>query len=187
MPTINPPAPTPASNAFWEHVVTDRLAQGDLLGTCLVPVVPADFGDSIDTAQPHRVRVDQIDLIVMTQSCDLENNKAPLVACCPIHRIARFQEISPRFKQKGEWEKVRQGRYEGLHLLGSTTDPSDNRDALVVDFRGIYSLPIEYLMRRAAELGPRYRLRSPFLEHFSQAFARFFMRVGLPSPIPPYK
>jgi hypothetical protein len=26
--------------------------------------------------------------------------------------------------------------------------------------------------------------RSPYLEHFSQAFARFFMRVGLPSTIP---
>jgi len=29
-------------------------------------------------------------------------------------------------------------------------------------------------------------LRSPYLEHFSQAFARFFMRVGLPTAIPPF-
>ena len=27
----------------------------------------------------------------------------------------------------------------------------------------------------------------PFLEHFSQAFARFFMRVGLPSSISPHR
>lgn len=32
----------------------------------------------------------------------------------------------------------------------------------------------------------RWRLRSPFLEHFSQAFALFFMRVGLPFGIPKY-
>ena len=78
------------------------------------------------------------------------------------------------------------GRVEGLHLLGSPEHPENNRDALVVDFREIYSLPIAYLVSRAAELGQRWRLRSPYLEHFSQAFARFFMRVGLPSTIPPF-
>ena len=35
--------------------------------------------------------------------------------------------------------------------------------------------------------GLRWRLQSPFREHFSQAFARFFMRVGLPAAIPPFK
>jgi hypothetical protein len=44
-----------------------------------------------------------------------------------------------------------------------------------------------YLVGQAMRLGPRWRLRSPFLEHFSQAFARFFMRVGLPSSIPEFK
>jgi hypothetical protein len=58
---------------------------------------------------------------------------------------------------------------------------------LIVDFRQIFSLPFEYLTTRAEELGDRWRLDSPFLEHFSQAFARFFMRVGLPSAIPPFK
>jgi hypothetical protein len=58
--------------------------------------------------------------------------------------------------------------------------------ALVVDFREIYSLPFDYLAERTNLLGRRWRLRSPYLEHFSQAFARFFMRVGLPSTIPPF-
>jgi hypothetical protein len=30
------------------------------------------------------------------------------------------------------------------------------------------------------DLGPRLRLRSPYREHLAQAFARYFMRVGLP-------
>jgi hypothetical protein len=81
---------------------------------------------------------------------------------------------------------VLKGRVEGLHLLASPVNPADNRGALVVDFREIYSLPFDYLMGLAAQRGPRWRLRSPYLEHFSQAFARFFMRVGLPSTIPPF-
>jgi hypothetical protein len=72
-------------------------------------------------------------------------------------------------------------------LLASPTVPDDNRQALVVDFREIYSLPHDYLADHAKRLGPHWRLKSPFPEHFSQAFARFFMRVGLPSTIPEFR
>lgn len=78
------------------------------------------------------------------------------------------------------------GRIEGLHLLASPINPGNNREALVVDFRQIYSLPYEYILKHATELGSRCRLKSPYLEHFSQAFAKLFMRVGLPSSIPPF-
>jgi hypothetical protein len=96
------------------------------------------------------------------------------------------RRVNNRFKQKGEWERVRQGRIEGLHLLASHDNPDDNQGCLVADFRQIYSLPIGYLKQHAAGFEQRWRLQSPYLEHFSQAFARFFMRVGLPSSIPPF-
>jgi hypothetical protein len=32
---------------------------------------------------------------------------------------------------------------------------------------------------------PRLRLRPPYVEYLSQAFARHFMRVGLPQPVTP--
>jgi hypothetical protein len=47
-------------------------------------------------------------------------------------------------------------------------------------------LPYSYLSKHAESLNDRWRLQPPFLEHFSQAFARFFMRIGLPSAIPAY-
>lgn len=64
--------------------------------------------------------------------------------------------------------------------------PQEARAALLVDFRAIYSLPFAYLSRQAQQLGNRWRLRSPYLEHFSQAVARSFMRVGLPSAVPEF-
>ncbi|HEV3438433.1 MAG TPA: hypothetical protein VG122_13810 [Gemmata sp.] len=97
-----------------------------------------------------------------------------------------FEAVNSQFGKKGAWEEVRKGRREGLHLLSSQTNPAISRESLVVNFREIYSLPIGYLQQHAAALGSRWRLQSPFLEHFSQAFARFFMRVGLPSTIPPF-
>ena len=167
---------------FWSEVNERTLAQGDLLNRCLVPVFTPDFGTN-----GGDVPVGESDLIIITQSCDLENAKVDLVALCPIYSLMEFEGSNPQYKRKGEWEKVRKGRIEGLHLLGSPAAPDDNQGALVVDFGQIFSLPPAYLEKRAEELGPRWRLDSPFLEHFSQAFARYFMRVGLPSSIPPFK
>jgi len=133
------------------------------------------------------VQVDQYNLIVLTQSCDLANNKARLVALSPIYAKSDFEQVNTQLQQKGQWERVRQGRVEGLHLLASPQTPEDNQLALVVNFREVYSLPIDYLTKHAKECGDRWRFRSPYLEHFSQAFARFFMRVGLPSSIPAFK
>ena len=127
------------------------------------------------------------DLIVLTQSCDLENDKAPLVATCPYFTVAAYEAANPELGRRGRWELARQGRIEGLHLLAAPEEPANNRLALVVDLRQVYTLPIHYLRQRAEELGSRNRLQSPYLEHLSQAFARFFMRVGLPANIPPFR
>jgi hypothetical protein len=167
---------------FWRSGVFDDLAQGDLLTGCLVPTLPDDYGPDMVTDAEY----EQADLIVMTQSCDLANLKAGFVALCPIFSLRAFEEINSAFAKKGAWEDVRKGRREGVHLLASPTNPTVSREALAVHFRDIYSLPVGYLKRHAAALGERWRLQSPFLEHFSQAFARFFMRVGLPSAIPPF-
>ncbi len=169
---------------FWIRHRGPDLMQGDLLPGCLVPTFDPDFGAP---GREETVLLQRGDLIVVTQSCDLANQKAAFVALCPIATLEAFEQVNPKFKEKGAWEDVRRGRREGLHLLASPDDPEDNRKALVVDFRQIYSLPIRYLSQHADGLGERWRLQSPFLEHFSQAFARFFMRVGLPSAIPPYK
>ena len=68
-------------------------------------------------------------------------------------------------------------------MIASPEYPEINTQSMVVDFGHIVSLPIDYLEDHAAAIGDRWRLESPFLEHYSQAFARFFMRVGLPSGI----
>jgi hypothetical protein len=167
---------------FWTEVNEPVLRQGDYFLRCLVPV----FAPSLDAAAvgiPHEVTASESDLILMTQSCDLEQRKVRLVAACPIYALAEFEAANPAFAKKGRWNEVLKGRIEGLHLLASPANPANNREALVVDFREIYSLPFDYLVAQAAKCGPRWRLRPPYLEHLSQAFARLFMLVGLPSTI----
>ena len=171
------------AESFWGKVTVSNLRQGDYLTNCAVPI----FRDPKKTTETQDIPVDVFDLIVLTQSCDLEQNKVRLVAMCPIFSIEAFGGRNPEFKKKGRWNEVRKGRMEGLHMLGAQSNPTNNREAFVVDFREIYSLPFEYLFKHATALDARWRLKSPFLEHFSQAFARFYMRVGLPSTIPEFQ
>ena len=169
--------------SFWIECQGEHIEQGDYLPNCWVPVVGANFDP--DTAEPE-ISVGEADLIIVTQSCDLANEKIELAALCPIAIIGVWEELNPEYKKKGFWETVRKGRVEGLHMLGAFEEPGGNRNALVVDFRQIFSLPVGYLQTHEANLGSRWRLQPPFREHFSQAFARFFMRVGLPAAIPPF-
>ena len=154
------------------------------MSDCLVPLIAPGFGSAEGAAEVLVAEGNR--LIVVAQSCDLENRKARFVATCPIHTLAEFEDANFSYRRKGQWEQVRKGRVEGLHLLASPEHPEENREALVVDFGHIISLPLEYLEAHASTLGDRWRLRSHYLEHYSQAFARFFMRVGLPSAIPAF-
>jgi len=168
----------------WKMISESKLQQGDVLDGCAIPIVQSDF--RYDTEEGE-IDVEIRRLIVATQSCDLENAKAPYVALCPIYTLSEFRETNTRFASKDQCENVRRGKVEGLYMLPSPSDPNDNQQAFIVDFRMIVSLPIEYLSSHAITIGDRPRLNSPFVEHYSQAFARFFMRVGLPSQIPAYK
>src|SRR5207247_1878823 len=105
------------------------LRQGDYLPRCLVPV----FGPDFAAAGIHEVTAEEYDLIVVTQSCDLEQGKVRLVAACSIYPVLEFEAVNPAFAKKGRWNEVLKGRVEGLHLLSSPANPEDNREALVVD------------------------------------------------------
>lgn len=171
------------STPFWDNVNGTDLAQGDLIQGCLVPQLGEDFGSGGEGSS-ETIPVIEANLIIVTQSCDLENGRAEFVALCPTYTLDEFESADESFKSRGRWEEVRKGRKEGLYLLACPSDPANNRGCLVVDFGQIFSLPAPYLSKRATLTGKRWRLLSPYLEHFSQAFGRYFMRVGLPQQIP---
>jgi hypothetical protein len=166
--------------SYWETVSGDNLSQGDLLRACKVPRLPEIFPNQETT----QIQLDQYDLIIATQTCEIEQQKVTVVTLCPVWTLDTFERANPKIRDK--WNAVLKGRQEGLHMLSSYDDASDNRTAFVVDFHFIFSLPLVYLQQHAATLGSRPRLRSPWLEDYSQAFARYFMRVALPCRVPTF-
>ncbi len=84
-------------------------------------------------------------------------------------------------------ESLRRGYLPGYHLLNKCEIDGFKRDYLIVDFRSVYSVPFDFIVELVKKRGKRLRLLPPYREHLSQAFARFFMRVGLPVDIPPFR
>lgn len=167
----------------WFEVVNGKkkLLQGDFIKECAIVTPPSEISD-----EPE-VSIVNYDIIIMSQSCDLEQRKIDLVLVCPIWPLSEFEKRSGYFKSKEGKEELRRGHLPGYHLLNKCEKNGFETDYLVVDFRNVYGVPFNFIVDLAKKRGKRLRLLPPYREHLSQAFARFFMRVGLPVDIPPFK
>lgn len=167
----------------WYEVVDgdEPLLQGDFLRNCPVIIPPETYeGDSDVTTE-----IQEYNVIVMSQSCDLMKGDIDLVLVCPFWPLTQFQnECSDGFYKsaKGK-EAIRRGYAPGYHLLNKCAIEEFEEEYLVVDFRSVYSVPYSFVKELSKKRGKRLRLLPPYREHLSQAFARFFMRVGLPVDI----
>lgn len=101
--------------------------------------------------------------------------------------LTEFEKRSEFFKSRKGKEALRQGNVPGYHLLNRCEIKGFATEYLVVDFRSVYSIPFDFLLELIQKRSKRIRLLPPYREHLSQAFARFFMRVGLPVDIPAFK
>ena len=59
----------------------------------------------------------------------------------------------------------------------------DEFDYHIVNFDIVEKIPVKALKKYARKIKNRLRLLPPYREHLSQAFAKYFMRIGLPSDI----
>lgn len=123
------------------------------------------------------------DVILMTQSCDLENDKIDSVILCPLHILSGIEKNLGNSEReiKKRKESIRQGKEPGMHMIKNDTDLGI--ELSLVEFKRIYTTPKSTLVEFAKVAGNRVRLLPPYREHLSQAFARYFMRVGLPQDI----
>lgn len=169
----------------WYSVVdTDApLLQGDFINECPL-VVPVLAGtDVTEKTEGVPVRIRFTDVIVLTQSCDLEQHKVESVLLCPIVPLSQVQADNPTYKKTIVKDGLKQGLVVGYHLMNRCTIAGFERDMIIVDFRSTHIMPLDFILEFVARHGPRLRLLPPYVEHLSQGFARHFMRVGLPVPI----
>ena len=172
----------------WYDIVDGNtpLQQGDFIKNCPIVLAPPKMAvsEKVDIVEAD---VQPYDVIIMSQSCDILEEKIDLVLVCPYYPMSIVAANNDFFKSKEGKESLRRGNNPGYHLLNKPTIGNFEADLLVVDYRSVFSVPLTFIIQLAKTRGNRLRLLPPYREHLSQAFARFFMRVGLPVDIPPFK
>ncbi len=170
----------------WYETVNDddnQLRQGDFIANCPILVPPSTLSE-----EELEISFQEIDSIILSQSCDLVNGKIEIVLVCPYYSLETFLNGLPQDQQsskakKKQIDQLRKGYLPGYHLLNQDTQIDILDDYQVVDFRNVYGINFSSLLSIAESSTNRVRLLPPYREHLSQAFARYFMRVGLPQDI----
>jgi len=174
----------PDSPEWYEVTQGSALLQGDLLRQCPIPRVRGLEHWPLRAGQPLEVDIDQEDVVVMSQSCDLANDKIQdgvlaqvldwTVACQALIAQGNTFARSRQFRRA-----LVAGNIPSLSLLHKH-ESAPTLGWSIVDFHRLFVLPKPVVIAVARAAGPRLRLRAPYREHLAQALARYFMRVGLP-------
>jgi hypothetical protein len=172
-----------ASYPWYEIVPDPSLEQGDFFFSCQIPTfLPGTTAAEEQENIPVDIQVH--DVIVVTQSCDLQASKVENVLVCPVFPVTELETIEEYFRSTRGKEEIRRGNIPGLHMLAECKLNGFIAPVRIVNFRQAFSLPFHQVNNLAIATQPRLRLLPPYREHLSQAFARFIMRVGLPVDIP---
>ncbi|MHA1727346.1 MAG: hypothetical protein ACTSWY_01280 [Promethearchaeota archaeon] len=171
-------------NYPWYKIIgkLEGLSQGDFIHSCPIIEPIKDLDKEVISANYTEYNV-----LIMSQSCDLINKKLELVLVCPFWELSEIEKKYPWFASNRNKEKLRRGNQPNYHLLNKCKLQKFKSDFLIVDFRSVFSVPYDILIDYVNKADERLRLLSPYKEHLSQAFARFFMRVGLPINIKKFK
>lgn len=164
----------------WYEFVdgTTDIQQGERIENCPIVIPPSNIGeeDEID------IQIKDYNVVILSQSCDLENNKIDIVLVAPYWTFDEIAQIDKSLVSKKNKNNFRKGIIPGYHLLDKCDLDELKSEHIIVDFKNIYGVDIDFL-REYVQDKQRIRLLPPYREHLSQAFARHFMRVGLPSGI----
>ena len=186
--------------AWYEIIDPDiSLTQGDMIFDC--PLLAWQDNtlrlERADEAEVLKSAVNgiQADVVVMTQACDLEYEKVENVILCPHISLDDYwivwrdnMQRTGQTPTKKAWSRhcndICDGFMWHFTMLNDSRIDESNIGIRIVFFNEVYTVPRSFLESLLKQRGhSRFRLLPPYREHLSQAFARFFMRVGLPIPI----
>lgn len=169
-------------SSSWYTLLDENevITQGELVKDCSVIIPPKKL-------KQKRYTLDGkiYDVIVMSQTCDIEHSKIDYILVCPYHTLSSLEEFTI-FRDPIGKEVLRRGNVNGYHLLNKCEISGLETDFLVVNFTKVFSVYKDFLINVIKSQDKRNCLVSPYREQLSQAFARYFMRIGLPKDIPPF-
>jgi hypothetical protein len=162
---------------MYEQPTASDLSQGDILDNCPILVwklVPPP----LDLAVPPEIRL--IRVVVLTQACDLAQDKTTRVVVAPIHEAAEL--VARNILKAGAIrDQARRGQVFGWYFLPAAPVPIQLAES-IVDLRELHTIErrtLEYLVSAGKRV---CRIRTPWREHLAQHFGTTYTRIALPEP-----
>ncbi len=147
----------------WYDVVPARtgLQQGDFLLGCVAPVQPivieaeetVGAGEATAVLQDEEAESPRYDrVVVLSQSCDIENGKTGRVLVSPADTLQSLLEAIPKGEQKTKKKHLTSYQLASHHLLNVCNLPDFQQGHLVVHFADAFSIPLSAVNAGAADL-----------------------------------
>jgi len=163
------------TSQWYEIIAGSSLEQGDVLPNIFAPRVVQD-----ELAQGgYRVRPGRGDYVVLSQTCDLENDKLQEVLLADVSDYQSAARDSERARQTAFREALIQGSDWAYFLLPEFEGPP-RLSWSIVNFHYLFLVDVSACRKQAEQLGQRLRLVPPYKEYLAQTFGRYMMRVALP-------
>ena len=154
----------------------DRIDQADIIDGC--PIVSV-FSFDLDGVQPPELDVARSRVIVLSQTCDLIQEKSNWASVATVLDAQTLvdQGMLKRDNIRGP---IRSGRVFGWYFL-----PKSERlglSEMIVNLRQLHTVSVDLLSELCLRGQRRGRLLCPYREHLAKHFADTFSRIGLPEP-----
>jgi hypothetical protein len=161
---------------YQRPAADERIDQGDIIDDC--PLLQVTVFDP-DDIEPLELAYNGNQVVVLTQTCDLANQKTTLVT---VARVLLAQGLVDQqlLKAADIRGPVRAGRVYGLYYL-----PKDGEFGLpeaIVDLRQLHTVRLDLLVALCRKGRRRARIQPLYREHMGKHFADTYSRIGLPEP-----
>ena len=118
----------------WYRLIEDKsLEQGDILFD--FPILELeDYSELVRNPENPSTYINQYDVIVMTQSCDLVNDKISQIVLCPHLDVKQAAKVDPSFAKNNKLDEIRKGKYSHLAMLNKCDIDELPMGLRIVDF-----------------------------------------------------
>jgi hypothetical protein len=154
----------------------EAIDQGDLIEDC--PTLRLATYDAADL-RPQKIEAVSNRVLVLTQTCDLAQQKATRAVCALVFDAAALvsQQLLKAADIRGA---VRAGRVFGWYFLPKSDEPP--LPEMVVDLRQLHTIRLDLLTTLCQRGKRRARVQPLYREHRAKHFADTYSRIGLPEP-----
>ena len=157
-------------------VSDEPIDQGDIIDGCpILSLVQFDL-DHLDVVATKHVLQR---IIVLTQTCDLANQKATRAIAAVVFD-AQGMVNDQLLKAADIRGPIRAGRVYGWYYLPKNAEPE--LPEMIVDFRQLHTVRLDLLNALCQRGQRRARVQPLYREHLAKHFADTYSRIGLPEP-----